>query len=84
MKKLEGFKPGRDLVARVAHTNDQGWMAYDTDLSYMVYAEGGVLSEFKGKESELTEQHVRMAFCTSDDDVLYFARWEEPGEWSML
>ena len=84
MNTVEGFKKGRDLVARVAHTNDQGWMAYDTDLSYMIYAEWGALSRFNGKENELTEQDVREAFCTEDGDVLYFVRWEEPDSWSML
>ena len=75
---IEGFEPGYDLVARVCHSQDSGWMAYDTDLSYLV-------SDLSEQElSEITEEKLRELFCTEEGDCLYFAKWLEPFTWSML
>jgi len=68
--KPEGFEAGKQLVARVQY---DGGVTHDCDLTYL------------SPDNGLSIEELREAFFSKEvDSYLYFARWEWPGEWSML
>lgn len=71
-----------DLVARLCHNADAGAVTHDTDVSYLV-RDGG---PFSGKDA-VSEQEI-IDLLEKEGQIhgtaVYFVRWEEPNEWSML
>ena len=64
-----------DLVARVVCA-DPGSVNHDTEVSW-------VLSAFDHKEV-VTEQDLIEELEKDGSLNVFFVRWEEPGDWSML
>lgn len=71
-----------DLVARVLHTADNGGVNHDTDITYLVRGNG----PFSERDS-VTEDELKTLIESEGEHhgtSVFFIRWEEPGEWSML
>jgi hypothetical protein len=72
-----------DLVARVCHHAHAGAVTHDTDITYLIRGEG---APFHCRDSVSENELIEILEKEGEEHgtSVFFIRWEEPGEWSML